>query len=106
MVPPHPHIAAHYVSAHTIVLKAIKSTCEEIIASKQYYLLKKKHQQLLKSHTILMYLSFSSYPALENTFLLSELPRHIFFPYPSTTIHLKGCLSTQQLFGDRIGFPA
>jgi hypothetical protein len=46
----------------------------------------------------------SSYPALQNTFSWSELPRYICFPYPSATIHLKGCLRTEQLFEGRIAF--
>jgi hypothetical protein len=38
MVPP--HTAANHLYAHTIVLKENKSTHEEIIVSKKYYLLK------------------------------------------------------------------
>jgi hypothetical protein len=51
------------------VLKESKSTCEEIILSKKYHLLKKKCQELLRSQMIQMNLSLgSSYPALQNTF--------------------------------------
>jgi hypothetical protein len=99
-----PHTTAHHLHAHTRQLKGSKSTRQEIIASKKYYLLKKKRQELLRSQMIQTNFSLSSYPALENTFSCSELPRNICFPYPSATVHLKGCLSTGQLFEDRIGF--
>jgi hypothetical protein len=52
-----------------------------------------------------MNLSPSSYRPLEYTLPWSELPRNICFPYPSATIYLKGCLSTEQLLKDIIGFP-